>query len=175
LELGALLELEGYEAYEMTAFARPGHESRHASAVLAGAPYLGLGPGATSRIGGRVRQNSRNWLSYEGSVGQDPPEGPFSESDPVGPAHFVLSPDDALVRMHDQLRLREGLPVAALTSAGRRIGRRWVELGWAHSDPDRLRLRSSGWLRLDALAIELDRAGGVEEWEGLRKDCGEDG
>lgn len=45
----------GYRHYEISNFALPGHESRHNSAYWRGAPYLGLGPGAHSYNGARLR------------------------------------------------------------------------------------------------------------------------
>jgi len=177
LELAAILEREGYEAYEMTAFARPGHESHYGRAVLAGEPYLGLGAGALSRIGGLVRQNSRNWRSYERWAGHPAAGGvrSLAVSEP-GP-EFRLEVEPSWARLHDRLRLREGLSIEELTAAGRRIVGRWDELGWVRRDPDRVRLTLSGWLRLDALVIELDRSGGVvdQKAEQSTTDCGENG
>ncbi|MCM1369405.1 MAG: radical SAM family heme chaperone HemW [Candidatus Amulumruptor caecigallinarius] len=63
----------GYRHYEISNFALPGYESRHNSGYWAGTSYVGLGPGAHSYDGARVRSNNppdinaymRAWGSLE--------------------------------------------------------------------------------------------------------------
>lgn len=48
----------GYEHYEISNYCLPGHRSRHNSAYWTGAPYIGLGPGAHSYDGVRLRKSN---------------------------------------------------------------------------------------------------------------------
>jgi oxygen-independent coproporphyrinogen III oxidase len=50
------MENAGFEHYEISNFAKPGHRSKHNSSYWQGVPYLGLGPSAHSFNG-----NSRQW------------------------------------------------------------------------------------------------------------------
>jgi oxygen-independent coproporphyrinogen-3 oxidase len=49
-DLTALLADEGFERYEVSNFARPGHRSRHNMHYWSGDEYLGVGPGAVSTV-----------------------------------------------------------------------------------------------------------------------------
>ena len=60
----------GYDHYEISNFARPGHQARHNSSYWNLTPYLGLGPGAHSYDGARTRSYNphdlRAYLSASG-------------------------------------------------------------------------------------------------------------
>ena len=59
------LTAAGFEQYEISNFARPGHRSKHNSGYWTGQPYLGAGPGAHSFDGAyRRRWNVSNNARY---------------------------------------------------------------------------------------------------------------
>src|SRR5690625_5745454 len=59
------------DLYEVSNFARPGHESRHNQAYWSGEPYLGLGPSAHSFLPPLRRWNLRGWEAYRRTVAED--------------------------------------------------------------------------------------------------------
>ncbi len=58
------LKAYGYKHYEVSAFAKPGFESRHNLNYWRGREYLGLGPGAHSFLANRYFKNAKNFGSY---------------------------------------------------------------------------------------------------------------
>ncbi len=77
LEAHAVLTERGYEHYEVSNYARPGHRARHNSAYWRRAPFIGLGPSSHSAWGSTRRWNVREWSAYERTVraGQSPVAG----------------------------------------------------------------------------------------------------
>lgn len=65
------LQQAGYEHYEISNFARPGHRSRHNAAYWSGAKYLGLGPSAHSFNGTSRQWNVANNALYIQQLNQD--------------------------------------------------------------------------------------------------------
>ena len=63
-QLMAWMETAGYEHYEISNFAKPGHRSRHNSSYWQGKPYLGLGPSAHSFNGASRQWNVANNALY---------------------------------------------------------------------------------------------------------------
>lgn len=111
--LSEMLAGAGYEQYEISNYAKPGFQSRHNSAYWQGTPYIGLGPGAHSYDGDRLRTANlpdlRAYLNYWGKgVGILP-----AESETLG--------DDELREemIMTRLRTRDGLD---LTEFRRRFG-----------------------------------------------------
>ena len=157
LEISAFLHSEGYEAWEMMSFARPGHASRHGLGVLRGESFLGLGPSAHSRHLGRARWNLRDWQRYSMSLreGRIPEEG----------AERIGAAASRLESIWAGLRLAEGVPADGLTPVARELVSRWSRIGLAREDAARVALTPEGWLRLDELAVALDGAMTPEEPE----------
>lgn len=59
------LDGHGLALYEVSNFAKPGHQSRHNRGYWTGAPYLGLGPGAHGfGADGRRWMNVADWRAY---------------------------------------------------------------------------------------------------------------
>jgi len=145
MEADRLLTSAGYDHYEVSNYGRPGFHSRHNWAYWQRKPYAGLGPSAHEFDGGVRRWNTEAYTGWLTSIeeGRDPVEG--SE---------VLSVEQA-----DQettylgLRTSNGVPVD--TPLPEQLSR-WLDAGWGTVTSDsRLRLKGSGWLRLDSIASDL--------------------
>ena len=81
------LAATGLPQYEISNFARPGHECRHNLVYWANDPYFGVGVGAARFEGGLRSMNTRDLLAYLKRIesGEDP-TGPTERLDPEGHA-----------------------------------------------------------------------------------------
>jgi oxygen-independent coproporphyrinogen-3 oxidase len=101
-----LLTASGRPWYEISNWARPGHECRQNLLTWAGGEYLGVGCAAHSHVGGRRWWNLRTPDRYLAAVeGDRPTEAAGERLDAAGRA------EEQLVLA---LRTRAGVPVAAL-------------------------------------------------------------
>jgi oxygen-independent coproporphyrinogen-3 oxidase len=99
------LEAAGLRQYEISNFARPGRECRHNLKYWRYEPFLGLGPSASSHVGGRRWRNRSSLAGWsEALAGGTSPREDVVELDAAGQAR------EALVF---GLRLVEGLDVRA--------------------------------------------------------------
>jgi oxygen-independent coproporphyrinogen-3 oxidase len=144
LEANQRLEAAGYEHYEVSNYARPGHRARHNSAYWHRAPYIGLGPSAHSAWDDERRWNRREWAAYERLVEAGAPV--LEGEERLGPAAIRLE------ELYLGLRTADGLPSDRLPAE---TAQRWSASGWASVADGRLRLTPEGWLRLDALVGSL--------------------
>jgi oxygen-independent coproporphyrinogen-3 oxidase len=143
----------GYEHYEVSNFARPGHASRHNRVYWEGGAYLGLGNGAHSFTDPLRRWNVRDWTAYAASAG----EGRL----PVAGEELLTDDARRLERVWLGLRTDRGFPAGELNPAALALVDRWRRAGWVRTgatDRDPVRLTPEGWLVLDRLAVELDQA-----------------
>jgi oxygen-independent coproporphyrinogen-3 oxidase len=146
-----LLSAAGYRAYEVSNFARPGHESRHNRAYWEGRAYLGLGNGAHGYLPPERRWNLRDWDAYARAA--DAGRLPLEDRESVS------ATSGRLEALWLALRTDRGLaPDEAATPAVRTLTEGWLRTGLALRDRGRVVLTPRGWLLLDRLAVELDAA-----------------
>lgn len=139
-----LLRGAGYEHYETSNYARPGHRSSHNRGYWRGEDYLGLGPSAVSTVNGvRVRNipDTAAYVSMIASIGNA-----VTESEALDQEQRRLE------RIALMLRTDEGVPLALVDRAGIP---RLEEHGLAEVRGDRLVLTVAGSPLVDPIAAEL--------------------
>ena len=152
----ARLVVAGYEHYEISNYARLGYRSRHNWGYWTGVPYLGVGLGAHSFIGGKRFWNTRDLDAYLYAMDQ-------GRSPCVG--EETIAPDTARrERLWLGLRTTEGIELTE-EEVGRLQSSKYfadlTEVGYAVLEGQRLRLTRAGFLLADALSLKLDQI--VEE------------
>ncbi len=169
LEAADLLSGAGYEHYEVSSFARSGHECRHNWCYWDGAPYLGLGPSAHSFLPPYRIWNVFRWDAYRRAVTRMA----ATEAVPTGTGGGAASLREGweeirgararLERVWLGLRTRRGLLPGDLvresSSAPEDPVARWMQADWIRevegADGRRIRLTPAGWLRMDELVARL--------------------
>lgn len=144
------LTAAGYEHYEISNFALPGHRSRHNSAYWSGLPYLGLGPSAHSYNGRTRRWNAADLKAYIAGE-QDYEEEHLSLNDRFN--DLILT----------RLRTCEGLNLNQLEEM---FGKTWkddclknakpfIEIGQMQQKDEQLRILPSAYALSDNIIREL--------------------
>jgi oxygen-independent coproporphyrinogen-3 oxidase len=144
----------GFEHYEVSNYARPGHRSTHNQIYWRAEEYLGLGPGACGFLGDVRYGNVKPVERYGAMVA--------AGLAPVG-THETLTPRQHLAeRLILGLRLGDGVPAAWLEERAALGPARlpatleaWRERGLLGESDGRVRLTEAGFLLSDALFIEL--------------------
>jgi oxygen-independent coproporphyrinogen-3 oxidase len=146
-----LLTAAGYEHYEVSNFARPGHRCRHNEAYWTGRPYFAAGPGAARYIAGRREMNHRSTTTYIQRV--------LSGQSPVTESEELSAEAHARERLVFALRRLEGISLKEFEQeTGFSVEQlvqvalaKFVAQGSLERKPDRLRLTRRGLLVSDAL------------------------
>ena len=146
-----LVTAAGYEHYEVSNFARPGHRCRHNEAYWTGRSYFAAGPGAARYLGGRREMNHRSTITYIQRV--------LSGQSPVAESEELSPEGRARERLVFALRRLEGISLAAFEretgyaaeSLVRRPLERFLTQGLLEQSCDNLRLTRRGLLVSDAL------------------------
>ena len=135
----------GYEHYEVSNFARSGYRSRHNWAYWAGASYAGIGPAAHGFDGSVRRWNVGPYEHWRRMLARG--------EDPVAGTETLTAENRATEKVYLGLRTAAGLRLSGKELASVAP---WVQAGWGTlEDGERLVLRPTGWLRLDALTRSL--------------------
>ena len=149
------LPAAGYPQYEISNFARPGHECRHNQVYWNAAPFFGFGPGAAAFVQGVRRTNHRSvttWvrrtLAGQNAVGESETlarEAAAREAVMVGFRQCRGISQTAF-------RERYGMPLDSL--AGAAFGSLLTD-GWLEYSGDQVRLTRAGRCMADRVILEF--------------------
>ena len=139
-----LLQQAGYEHYEISNWALPGHRSRHNLGYWNGRPYLGLGAGAHSHRDAKRWWNVRPPAQYI--------QAALSGESPVGGEEVLTDDERALERLLLGLRVREGVPAGWVQMARAEA---FMAEGLAAADAGRLTLTERGMFVANEVVLGL--------------------
>jgi oxygen-independent coproporphyrinogen-3 oxidase len=134
----------GYEHYEVSNWAKPGHRCVHNMGYWQGRPYLGLGAGAHSFRAGRRWWNVRPPQQYMDVVGDGTP--------PIGGDEVLSDEERSLERLLLGLRVADGVPAEWVNGEQ---ADRFVAEGLARRGDGRLALTDRGLLVANELVLSL--------------------
>ena len=140
----------GFEHYEISNFARPGHRSCHNSSYWQGKNYLGIGPSAHSFNGSSRQWNIANNKSYIDAVSKGIIPFQKEELTPVQQLNEYIM---ISLRTMEGVDLAKVGPDAALSL--QTAGRNYVERGLLKLENNSLILTKEGKLLADGIAAGL--------------------
>jgi len=150
------LTAAGFEHYEVSNFARPGHRCRHNENYWLGGAYYAAGPGAARFVGGRRETNHRSTTTYIQRV--------LAGQSPVAESEQLVPEDAARERLVFALRRLEGVDTAEFAAttgfAVEQLGDalpRLLDAGLLEFAAGRLHLTRRGLLVSDAIWPEFLR------------------
>ena len=150
------LESAGLAMYEISNYARPGHESTHNLAYWANNSYYGVGLGAARYVDGVRASNTRDMSAYLKRVeAGDDPTGPSERLDPEARARetaVLMLRRTALGIDRPDFAARTGRDLDAL--AGPAVARN-VAIGLLADDGRRVRLTREGIFLADGVMCDL--------------------
>ncbi len=147
----ALEKLEGLglKRYEISAFALPGHESRHNTGYWTARPFLGFGPSAFSYWNGERFQNTANIHRYAKHL--------KAGESPIAFKEHLSYPANVKELLTVELRLRKGVSLEQfnLPAETKASIENLKTLGLLKQDENQLQLTEQGMLLYDTVASEL--------------------
>ena len=148
------LESAGLARYEISNFARPGHESRHNLRYWRDLPYAGFGPSAASYVDGMRWTNPRRFSDYEAAARAGFPPVVTEPFDPARRAGEALVFGLRTAQGVDLVPLAERYGHEAVAAREAALARA-VRSGLALRDGSRVRLTGAGFLIADELFVDL--------------------
>jgi len=142
-----LLEGGGFEQYEISNYAKPGHRSVHNEAYWLGADYLGIGPGAFSTVKGRRWHNVKDTPRYI--------EMTLAGEDTATDIEELTPENRRTERFGLELRTARGLPLELIAPDSLRMLEALREQGLLTFDEQFVRLTRAGKPLVDPIAVAL--------------------
>ena len=142
-----ILTAAGFDHYETSNYAQPGHHSQHNQGYWEGADYLGLGPSAVSTIRGVREKNVPDTAAYirqVNSIGNA-----IHETEALTPAQRRIE----LIALG--LRTTRGIPLELLDAASLEKANTLASENLVHIGEGRLHLTRLGRPLVDPIAAEL--------------------
>ena len=141
-----LLTAHGFEHYEISNYAQPGHRSAHNASYWRGADYLGLGPAAFSTVARHRWKNIADTAGYMQSIREG--RVPVTESEELDDAKWLIE------RVALELRTAEGIDLSQRALQQDEIAR-LQSLGLIRVHDGWLTLTREGMALADPIAAEL--------------------
>lgn len=145
------LSQNGWEHYEVSNFARPGHRCRHNEAYWLGEPWWAFGPGAASFLPNPDGKTFRRCVNHRSTVAyirrQCAGQSPIAEEDEISPEQHLRE------KLVFGLRRLQGVNLHELSE-------RWGHPVRPLFEPHLSRYLEQNWLQLDAAEqLKLTRPG----------------
>jgi oxygen-independent coproporphyrinogen-3 oxidase len=152
--LAALAAAAGFEHYEVSNYARPGHRSAHNQIYWRAEEYLAFGPGACGFLGDVRYSNARALERYCAAI--------EAGHLPIATHETLTARQRLAERLFLGLRTADGVPTAWLDERAAldpdRLPQRladWRSRGLLATQDDRVRLTEAGFFLSDALFVDL--------------------
>ena len=138
-----ILPAAGYRQYEISNYARDGHESAHNRGYWAGEEYLGIGPSAFSTIGEQRWQKVADYRRYADLI--------LSGESAITSTESLTPETKRAERIALMLRTRFGVPAEWIASRGEEV-REFTDLGLLVEEDGYFLLTQKGKLLADSVA-----------------------
>ena len=142
-----LLEADGFEHYEISNYAKPGHRSQHNEAYWLGADYLGIGPGAFSTLEGRRWKNVPDTDRYIALT--------LAGENTATDVEVLTDENRRTERFGLELRTKRGLPLDLIAPDQRRMLDTLRDQGLLGYDEAFVWLTRTGKPLVDPIAVAL--------------------